>query len=562
MVMKASDAKQAIEEFGQLKSKRGNWETHWQDIGEFFMPIRDNFTKRVTSGERLGAKAVDSTPIYYSELLANALSGLLTTASSPWFRLTLANTDLASDDLNKEWLESVEVEIRRALFRTNFYQEITESYSDLVNFGTQCMYVDEDDEDDLHFSTRHLSEIYVAEGRNGRVDVVYRSFKRSKRQLIEQFGLENLTTQVKREKDENAEIFEVLHCVKKRLDFDPEKLDGQNKQFMSVWLLVDGSHILKEGGFDEFPYVVSRWRKRSGEVYGRSQAMTALRTVRYLNAVKRANIRAKQKSISPPMVVVDDGVVGNIKMSPDGITKVRSMDEAPQPLYGGAMANALTVADRELEQIKMELRDIFFVDIILTQDGTQRTATEILQRTDERTKILLGQLGRLTSEMLDPIIARVYGILLRKGIIPPPPEGLEEQDFDIVYVSPLARAEHLSEVQGLAQAAQILTPIAQLQQLAPQLYDMYQFQPLFNFVNDTLGVPKDIRTGVAELQARAEAKAEQESQAAQMEQMAQGAETLKTASQAEKNVSDTDGPVNQAMEGLAGMMGGQPTPEE
>jgi hypothetical protein len=92
------------------------------------------------------------------------------------------------NDEAKLWLESVTQDMYTAFNRSNFQQEIFELYHDLITFGTAAMYVEEDDEDLLKFSTKHIAEIFIAEDDKGRIDTVYRKFTLSARALVQKFG--------------------------------------------------------------------------------------------------------------------------------------------------------------------------------------------------------------------------------------------------------------------------------------------------------------------------------------------------------------------------------------
>jgi hypothetical protein len=92
------------------------------------------------------------------------------------------------NDEAKLWLESVTADMYTAFNRSNFQQEIFELYHDLITFGTAAMYIEEDDEDLLKFSTKHIAEIFIAEDDKGRIDTVYRKFTLSARALVQKFG--------------------------------------------------------------------------------------------------------------------------------------------------------------------------------------------------------------------------------------------------------------------------------------------------------------------------------------------------------------------------------------
>ena len=64
------------------------------------------------------------------------------------------------------------------------------------------------------------------------------------------------------------------------------------------------------------------------------------------------------------------------------------------------------------------------------------TATEVLQRNEEKMRLLSPVLGRLQAELLQPLISRSFALLLRAGLLPPAPEELQGQEIDIEHVKP------------------------------------------------------------------------------------------------------------------------------
>ena len=211
------------------------------------------------------------------------------------------------EDEAKLWLESATEVMYTAFSRSNFQQEIFELYHDLITFGTAAMHVQEDNEDVLKFSTRHINEIFIAEDDKGRIDTVYRKFKLSARAAMQQFG-EAVSTDIKSQikKDPYNEV-DILHAVYPRADFNPKLKDTENMPFESVYVEYKNANELSVSGFQEFPFVVPRYLKASHEVYGRSPAMTALPDVKMLNEMSKTTIKAAQKQVDPPLLVPDDG---------------------------------------------------------------------------------------------------------------------------------------------------------------------------------------------------------------------------------------------------------------
>ena len=134
---------------------------------------------------------------------------------------------------------------------------------------------------------------------------------------------------------------------------------------------------------------------------------------------------------------------------------------------------------------------------------------------------LLGPvLGRLQSELLKPLIDRVFNILLRNNLLPQAPEFLSGRDIEIEYVSPLAKAQKSSELQSIMRAIEILGSLANV---AP-VFDYVNFDNLVKHLADIVGMPQKLLKSQNEVNAQRQeqaAQAEQQQQMAQMQQVAQ-----------------------------------------
>ena len=97
-------------------------------------------------------------------------------------------TDIENEDEAKLWLEASTDAMYTAFNRSNFQQEIFELYHDLITFGTAAMFIEEDDDDIIKFSTRHINEVFIAENDKGRIDTIYRRFNISARAAVQKFG--------------------------------------------------------------------------------------------------------------------------------------------------------------------------------------------------------------------------------------------------------------------------------------------------------------------------------------------------------------------------------------
>lgn len=502
--------------YSKLLTKRSNWESLWQELGDYVLPRKAEITKKRIQGGKRTELIFDSTAVHAVELLASSLHGMLTSPSSPWFSMRYRDLQLAQNDAANEWLEGCVELINKEFQRSNFQQEIHELYYDLVVFGTGCLFVDFDDEG-LRFSTRHIAEILISEDMNDRVDTVYRKFQLNARQLAQRFGEENLPDKVKKDLDKDPyQDHDIIHVVYPRAD----NLGSSpiRKPVGSIYYHAESKALLGEGGFDELPFMVPRFNKDSVSIYGRSPAMSCLPDVKMVNKMSEVSIRAAQKQIDPPLMVPDDGFLLPVRTTPGALNFYRTgTRDRLEPLQAGA-TNPIGIAMEE--QRRNAIRAAFYVDQLQLQTGPQMTATEVLQRNEEKMRLLGPVMGRLQSELLQPLIQRSFKLMLRKGRLDVPPEELQGQDIDIEYVSPLAKAQKLTDLQSMMRGLEVLL---QLGQSLPVM-DYIDDDGLVKYLVDVAGMPAKVIKSNEEVAALREQQAQQQAQLAQQQQEMMNAE--------------------------------------
>jgi len=242
--------------------------------------------------------------------------------------------------------------------------------------------------------------------------------------------------------------------------------------------------------------------------------------VKMLNEMSKTTIKAAQKQVDPPLLVPDDGFLLPVRTVPGGLNFYRSgTRDRIEPLNIGAN-NPLGLNMEE--QRRDSIRAVFYVNQLMMQQGPQMTATEVIQRNEEKMRLLGPVLGRLQSELLKPLIDRVFAILLRNNMLPQAPEFLSGRDIEIEYVSPLAKAQKSSELQSIMRAIEILGSLANV---AP-VFDYVNFDNLVKHLADIVGMPQKLLKSQNEVNAQrqeAAQAAEQQQQMAQMQQVAQAA---------------------------------------
>lgn len=456
-----------------LKSERALWESLWQDLAEYLLPRKDDIQTTQTAGMNRYTGLLDSAGQTNLELLAGFLHGMLTNPVGYFFNLGTGKLEVDQRDSVRRWIQSTVRTLHDKINNANFQTEVYELYLDLCAFGTGCLTVEFDDRNRLKFTARPLKEIFISEDAFGRVNEVHRAFKLDGYGLMQMFGEENIPSKTLKEIQSGKYTgvkYEVLHIVMPR-DPSGNKTRDSKLAFTSEYILVCEKHTLKIGGFKDFPYLVPRWSKASGETWGRGPGERALAPTRVINEMKKTTIRGAQKSVDPPLMAPDDGFVLPLNTKPGGLNYYRS--GAPQydriaPIFNDARVDfGYQVMDAE----KVSIREAFYVDQLKLREGPQMTATEVAERAEQALRFLGPMLGRMQTEFLEPLVERVYYMLLQQGEIEQPPAEIADVELKIQFSSVAAMSQRMSEVQNINRAMAAITPFASFDPSVMDIFD-------------------------------------------------------------------------------------------
>jgi hypothetical protein len=510
-----------------LESVRQTWEDHWQEILDYVMPRKADVTFVRSRGEKRTEVLYDSTAITANNLLAASLQGTLTSASLPWFHLKLRDTETNQNRDVQLWLEDSAKRMYEIFNESNFNTEVHELYLDLVSIGTGAIFVEEGskgfDKEGIHFNCLHIAEYFIQENINGKVDTLYRKYKLTARQAIQEFGEENVGEKILESvKEKPDKEFNFIHAVEPTEDY--ERAVGKSNTKLPVHschVCTEDKMVVRTGGYNEFPYLVPRWSKATGEIFGRSPSYNALPDIKTLNKAVEIGLKAWAKAIDPPLLVQDDGVIGRVRMTPAGITVVRH-DGAIKPLQIGSNWQ---ITDMKENQLRTSIRQAYYSDQLQLQDGPQMTATEVQVRYELMQRLLGPTLGRFQSEFLNPLIERTFGIMLRAGALLPEPDVIQGQKIDVEYVGPLARSQRMEESVAIDRLYELAMNVVQVD---PSIMDNINHDEAIRLRGDLLGVPKIIlraRDEVEELREQRQQAQQAQQQAEQQQQAAQAALT-------------------------------------
>ncbi|MCT4536306.1 portal protein [Halodesulfovibrio sp.] len=485
-----------------LEAQRQDWEPAWRDVSQYVVPHKGVFSFSGSGGSaRFSSKIIDGTASRAIRILAAGMQSGLTSPAQPWFRLRLMEKDLMEFSQVRLWLDKVENLIYNELAHAGFYQAAHSMYSELAAFGSADMYMASDDQKLFSFSCLTCGEFAWASDRYGKIDTVLRRTKMTARQLATQFGEDALSATAKRMLARDPySMIEVGHliCPREGKNFagkgngQPQLAGSKNMPWASIVFEMgtDATTVLNESGFMEFPHLCGRWDVTGMDTYGYSPAMDVMPDVKMLQEMAKSQLLAVHKVVNPPMRV-PAGYKQRLNLIPGAQNFVNStQQDAVSPLY--QINPDIQAVSYKIDDVRRGIREGFFNDLFLMFTGEGRsniTATEVLERSQEKMVMLGPVIERHQTEILDPLLARMLGVLQRSGRLPVAPPELEGRGLQVEYVSVLAQAQKLASSNAIRQLTE---QVGRMATVAPSVLDKLDFDQCVDELASTAGVPARI----------------------------------------------------------------------
>ena len=486
-----------IRRFERVKATRTTVQNDWDVIEKFVAPYRGRMFQDNTGEHGIewrNRDLYDSTAVNSAQSLAASLHGSLTSPATRWFNLGFRSPELGEDNEAKEWLEDGADQVYYALQDSTFNLEANELYQDLVTFGTAGILCEPreaklSEYKGIEFTAVPLKEVFFEPSERG-VHTFYRELKWPPSRIVDKFNNTDLPKTVTDAMERgDQELLTIIFCVyprEKNKNADVSKaLTPAKRPYGYKYILKTSCELVgKEGGYYEMPAFIPRWRKTSESQWGHSPANIALGDILTANQIVEMQLKAAEKMIDPPQKVQERALLGDLDLKARGLTVLRDITQIA-PLLTGAEPQ---VGDARLEDLRMAIRQYFFVDELELKQSPAMTATEVQVRYELMQRLLGPTLGRLQADFLDPCVERVFNILWRGGQIPTPPDSVREAggEIDVIYLGPLQRAQ---KTDAVAAAERWLMLIGNMAEVMPELLDVPDPDAVAREAADSLSVP-------------------------------------------------------------------------
>ena len=551
---KAPDRDKLVNRLGALRSERASYWGHWQDLSRYILPRSGRFfTQDRNKGEKRHNSIYDNTGTRALKVLGAGMMAGATSPARPWFRLSVADSDLAKNYAVKVWLEEVTELMRRVFQKSNTYRSMHTMYEELGCFGTAASIVLPDYNNIIHHYPLTCGEYAIAADYQGNINTLYREFERPVSAVVKEFGYENCSQTVKNLYDRgNLDAWiPLVHAIEPREDRDFKSKSNKHMPFGSYYFELGGEKgkCLRESGFKDFPAVVPRWATAGGDIYGGSPGMEALGDIQQLQHQQLRKGQGIDYKTMPPLQVPTSLKNREIDTLPGGVTY---FDPAsPQAGIKSLFEVNLDLSHllQDIQDCRERIRGAFYADLFLmlaNATDTRMTATEVAERHEEKLLMLGPVLERLHNELLDPLISSTFVRMLEAGMLPTPPEELANTELSVEFVSMLAQAQRAV---GANTVDRFISNIGAVAQFKPGVLDKVDEDYWAESYADMLGVDPRMIVATEKVALIRNQRAEAQQQQAQQEQALQQSQTAKNLAQSPTSEDNALGGVMQMFSG-------------
>lgn len=524
-------------------SQRKTLDETLESIKNTMMPYRGEFFRDMGSEHSIDWSRpryiYDSTGAMGIQTLAAAIHGDLTSPENQWFYFQFRDSELRDDHESQKWLDNATSVVYTGLQDSNFNLEVNEVYTDMVGFGTSIIVEEEDQEvdGDFDFQSIPIEQGYFEQDYRGRACAFYRKLNWSPLQVLTKFG-DDCPKWVK-DRTENPNQAEskilVIFSIYKRkpgdyTDDDTLKvIAASSRPYGSKYIIhADGEEIGEPGGYYEMPAFIPRWRKTSDSMWGNSPAMMALADVLTLNQMVQMGLTAQDKAINPATIVTERGLLSDLDLSAGGLTVARDTNS----IFAHESKARFDVTEAKENQYRSAIRAAFYVDQLQLKDSPAMTATEVNARVELMQRLLGPTVGRITTDMLTPLLQRSLRIKMRSGTLGEMPALLKSKGghIDMVYTGQLARAQKSEQAAAIERW---VGSVGELGNVFPDIKDIPDVDEVGRELADLRGIPEKLVKSKALV--NTERQARQQAQAAQAK-----SEQEKTQGEADKTNAEAN----------------------
>jgi hypothetical protein len=505
-----------------LKSARSSLDSLFNDVERYIMPFRlgDQYLRPVSENAiRLVRDDVyDSTAIHAAQRMANAMHGSITNPAIKWRSRQWKDRDLQQSNDAVGWLQAADEIEWGELYQSNFDEEISSAYQDLVGPGNCFMSIEVEDEDDwkgFNFQAIPIKEAFFERDHRGDMWRFYRWFNWRASEIKSRFPnetkLPDVVMKALAEGGNPDTRFDVIYAIYVRPGVKYSfPLAGELRPVGCQYVFKDTKErIGKLDGFYEMPVFHCPWERTSGSAWGHGPGMIMSPTVKYINYWMELEDMAVRKMIDPPILAEERGIISDLMLKPGGVTVVRRIDSIKALLAEGR----IDFSKMSLKELRDQVREGFHNDELQLKDSPQMSATEAQIRYELMNRVLGPTQSLIHNQLLVRILDRTFKSLLRGKQFPEVPDIIKKKQAanvkaaqpKVFFTGALQRAQVADEV---ASMERWMGQIGAVAKVVPGVLNIVDIMEWGRDMAVKLGIPMKVIRTVQEAQKLAEAQAQ------------------------------------------------------
>lgn len=357
--------------------------------------------------------------------LASAHMSYIFPQGNKWFKLETINPSNEEEDA-EDWYAQMSDLMQLEIERSNFYTAVYATVIDRCATGTGAMFIDMDTESKrLQFTHLPAGTYSISQNSAHQVESLVRWFYYTPVQLVEAFGEDNLPERIKvmlqRPEQKYSEQIKVKHLVMPRHQIKPERYHSRPEEqlYASYYLLDEDKHLLEEGGYHEFPFMVTRFLRVGNAVYGESPLLVMEDTIDDLMVSDECLKLMGQRAALPSMAHPAD-MLGQVDLRAGGRTIIPiQYVNTPHAIREIAPVGNYPMAIDQKKAQEELLDDGMYIGglQVFSNHDRNMTATEVTERSEEKLILFYPSFAQNREDFMAGI-DRIFGLCFRADILP------------------------------------------------------------------------------------------------------------------------------------------------
>lgn len=500
IVTQESAGRALVATYERLKGDKWSRLAHLQNVLEYTFPHKAAATSALIEGDKPYRNKYDGMGMLNAARCASNFATQLSPPNRRWFLMApIAGSQAAADRGYTRMLQGQTERLHEALAAAHFHDELYSCYEDLMS-GTSCLAVKKGEASPFTFSARPISEYCFTCGEDGRPDSVYVEHSLTPVQAARKFGLGSLDEPMR---EAIGQLKDTAYCdtsgylnVERANDaWDPGSIATRGYPYEDLWLELKTKKILKRGGLRRLRYVVSRFWRPTGLIWGMGPSDMAYAWIRCLDKASEIVLKYGATQMNPPSIWPDDGAFWPQDTSPGTVIigRMTTMDRG-RPEYFAPPGDH-RIAQFLFEYYGSLIAQAFFGQIFQTlRDPGKKTAYEVATVLQKDWDLTIPVFGRLKSELFDPTLRLALELQTefelgvrgwRYG-----GQAMPDYEYSLELISPLGLAVKYAELQKLNDFYTLMSPLAEIR---PEVWDLYDLDALGEMIGENLAVPERIK---------------------------------------------------------------------